>query len=173
MSGFCNLYAQNAKFKTDLLESLAEKIQFLPKLGQKNMSIEAGVLHNQPLYANINDKGTITHIGFRLFPDELKTESKDVLEFIERYFLELSLILDDNQRSRKMQDDKFIFLLGNYKGWDSLIDGADFRLSKVDDKYYEATWSKNGVDRLSVAFPIWCELLTGMPLNEIQKTLDR
>lgn len=173
MSGFCNLYAQNAKFKTDLLESLAEKIQFLPKLGQKNMSIEAGVLHNQPLYANINDKGTITHIGFRLFPDELKTESKDVLEFIERYFLELSLILDDNQRSRKMQDDKFIFLLGNYKGWDSLIDGADFRLSKVDDKYYEATWSKNGVDRLSVAFPIWCELLTGMPLNEIQKMLYR
>ena len=69
MSGFCNLYAQNAKFKTDLLESLAEKIQFLPKLGQKNMSIEAGVLHNQPLYANINDKGTITHIGFRLFPE--------------------------------------------------------------------------------------------------------
>ena len=29
------------------------------------------------------------------------------------------------------------------------------------------------MDRLSVAFPIWCELLTGMPLNEIQKTLYR
>lgn len=171
LSGFCNLSAQKAKFQTQLLESLAEKIQFSPKAGQKGLIVEAGVLHNQPLYADINDKGVVTHIGFRFFPDELKSDNKGILEFIERYFLELSFCSDNNQRKQKMQDDKFIFLLGNYPECFSLIEGADFKLSKIDDKYYEATWGKDGVNKLSVAFPIWCELLTGMPLNEIQKTL--
>lgn len=171
MSGFCNLFAQSAKFQTDLLESLARKIQFSPKAGQQDVIMEAGVLHNKPLYANINDKGVVTHIGFRFFPDELKSKNKDILEFIERYFLELSCCSDYNQRSQKMQDDKFVFLLGNYPGCFSLVEGTDFKLSKVDDRYYEATWSKDGTDKLSVAFPVSYELLTGMPLNEIQKTL--
>lgn len=171
VSGFCNLSAQSAKFQTGLLKSLAEKIQFSPKSGQKDVIVEAGVLHNKPLYASINDKGVVTHIGFRFFPDELKSKNKDVLEFIERYFLELSCCSDYNQRNQKMQDDKFIFLLGNYPECYSLVEGTDFKLSKVNDRYYEATWSKDGTDKLSVAFPIWCELLTGMPLNEIQKTL--
>lgn len=171
VSGFCNLSAQNVKFRTELLESLAEKIGFSPKAGQKGLIVEAGVLHNQPLYADINDKGVVTHIGFRFFPNELKPDNKGVLEFIERYFLELNFCSDNNQRNQKMQDDKFIFLLGNYPECFSLIEGADFKLSKIDYRYYEATWSKNGVNKLSVAFPIWCELLTGMPLNEIQKTL--
>lgn len=171
VSGFCNLSAQSAKFQTGLLKSLAEKIQFSPKSEQKDVIVEAGVLHNKPLYASINDKGVVTHIGFRFFPDELKSKDKDVLEFIERYFLELSCSSDYNQRNQKMQDDKFIFLLGNYPECFSLVEEADFKLSKVNDRYYEATWSKDGTDKLSIAFPIWCELLTGMPLNEIQKTL--
>ena len=171
MLEFCNLSAQDARFRTNLLESLAEKIQFSPRAELKNMIVEVGVLHNQSLYANIDNKGVVTHIGYRLFPDELKCKDKGVLEFIERYFLELSFCSDDYQRNQKMQDDKFIFLLGDYSRCFSLIQESDFKLSKVDDKYYEATWSKNGVDKLSVAFPIWCELLTGMPLNEIQKSL--
>lgn len=168
---FCNLPAQNAKFRTNLLESLAEKIQFSPKSGLKNVIVEVGVLHNQPLYANIDDKGIIAHIGYRFFPEELKLKNKGVLEFIERYFLELSLCSDNYQRNQKMQDDKFFFLCGNYPECFSLINNTDFKLSKVDKKYYEATWSKDGVDKLSIAFPIWCELLTGMPLTEIQRTL--
>ena len=171
LSGFCNLTAQNAKFQTDLLKSLAEKIQFSPKTGQRNVIVAAGVLYNKPLYANIDEKGVVTHIGFRFFPDEVKSRNKDILEFIERYFLELSCCSDDNQRNQKMQDDKFFFSLGNFPDCLSLAGETDFKLSKVNDKYYEATWSKDGTDKLSIAFPIWCELLAGMPLNEIQKTL--
>lgn len=171
MSGFCELFSQNAKFQTDLLESIARKIQFIPKSEQKNVIIEIGILNNNPLYAIINDKGVVSHIGFRFFSDELMSENRVALEFIERYFLELSLCNNDYNRNQKMQDDKFIFLLGNYHECFSLIKGADFKLSKVDDRYYKAIWSKNGEDNLTIAFPISYELLTGMPLNEIQKTL--
>ena len=84
MLEFCNLSAQVARFRTNLLESLAEKIQFSPRAELKNMIVEVGVLHNQSLYANIDNKGVVTHIGYRLFPDELKCKDKGVLELIER-----------------------------------------------------------------------------------------
>lgn len=110
-----------------------------------------------------------------LFKEEVKAESEYpyVYVFLERYFGQLESSSDFNQVSRILKDDKVVFLIGSPLDIDQLSDVLPFRLERVGDSYYIATWKDStGKDLISVSFPIGYELLLGVTKNELEQCLE-
>lgn len=107
-----------------------------------------------------------------LFTDELKTGDKGyVYTFIERYFGELKSIKSQIDLQNKLKDDKVLFVHGSVFEIDCLSSDWPFTLNCYDERYYEASWQKDGEELLTILFPISYELLLGIPKIEIEKTL--
>lgn len=72
---------------------------------------------------------------------------------------------------QKLIDDKVFFAEGSMADISQLSDSVPFSLNCINDRYYEAEWSRGGKPFLTVLFPISFELLLGMPKSEIEKLL--
>lgn len=107
-----------------------------------------------------------------LFRPELRDTGRPyVFDFIERYFDEISKMHNSHDLAQKLFDDKVFFAEGTVSDIHSLTDTTDFSLNCINNRYYEAVWSKDSLSFLTVLFPISFELLLGLPKNEIEKTL--
>ena len=115
--------------------------------------------------------GTIDHLGRQLFSDEVRIHSQmPVLDFLERYFLQLKYPPLTKTATMMVRDDEFHFLKGTLSTVDQLQLIDDFSYS-YDNNHYQATWSRKGRTLLSVYFPIEYELISGENKIEAENNL--
>ena len=117
------------------------------------------------------DGQTVDHIGLQLFSDELRTLSNSpILDFLERYFLQLRFPPTVKSASNMIRDDEFRFLSGTMATISDLRSTDDFSYS-YDNHRYVATWSRKGNTILSVSFPVEYELISGENKIEAEDNL--
>lgn len=115
---------------------------------------------NKPIVVRVTD-GTVSHIGIRLFSDEMRSlEKSPILDFLERYFLQLSYPPKSVTAANMVRDDQFRFLQGSLASVSTLQPTDGFSYS-FDQNQYVAVWTRNGAALLEVSFPVEYELISG------------
>ena len=109
--------------------------------------------------------------GLRLFSAEIRSaiphQQAIVLDFIERYFNDLSSV-KNTSIEQKMADDKVYFRKGKMKDLDKINDSMPFSIS-LQDRYYEASWSNEELPFITIVFPAQYDLIMGMSQEEAQR----
>lgn len=114
---------------------------------------------------------TIDHLGRQLFSDDVRTHGQTaVLDFLERYFLQLRYPPQTKTATMMTRDDEFHFLKGQLSTVDYLQPTDDFAYS-YDQSHYQATWSREGQKLLEVYFPVEYELISGENKIEAENNL--
>lgn len=105
--------------------------------------------------------GIVDHIGRWLFADEVRQQGRmPVLNFLERYFLQLKYPPQVKSAIMMVRDDEFHFLIGSLSTTDQLLLSDDFAYT-YDSNHYQVTWSRSGRKLLEVYFPVEYELISG------------
>lgn len=118
-----------------------------------------------------SNAGVIDHIGRQLFSDEIRQQVRmAVLDFLERYFLQLKYPPQEKTAAAMVRDDEFFFVTGSLATVESLrpTDGFTFN---YDRHHYEAKWNRDGRTILSVFFPVEYELISGENKIEAENNL--
>ncbi len=170
--GFSIVRAQQASFHSQLLAELGKDIGYVPDSTLYAGVYDAGSALGMPIIAEYDAHHNVTHLGFQLFPRDLKSKyASNVYDFVERYFLEMYCFKDKSMLKQKLRDDKVMFTVGSIADIKQICDTSALNISKVENKFYEVSWSNGGQTFLSLAFPIQYELLLGMPQVEISKSM--
>ncbi len=115
--------------------------------------------------------GVVDHLGCRLFSDELrKAVHSPVLNFLERYFLQLRFPPQAMTASTMMRDDDVHFLVGSMAVVSQLTPSDHFSFC-YDQRRCEATWSREGRTLLKVLFPMEHQLISGENKIEAENNL--
>ena len=115
--------------------------------------------------------GTVDHIGRQLFSDGVRSHGRmPVLNFLERYFLQLKYPPQVKTANMMARDDEFYFVKGSLSTVDKLLPTDNFSFSN-DRHHYEVSWSRNGKTLLLVYFPVEYELISGENKIEAENNL--
>ena len=115
---------------------------------------------NKPIVVRVSN-GMVSHIGIRLFSDEMRSlEKSPILDFLERYFLQLSYPPKSVSAANMVRDDQFRFLQGSLASVFDLQPSDGFSYS-FDQNLYVAVWTRNGSALLEVSFPVEYGLISG------------
>lgn len=131
---------------------------------------------NYPLNIIKNKAGKVSHIGFNLFAEKLKTDyPSPIYHFIERYLLELYLMEDATLMTRMLTEDK-VQIQGQRTIREQINrllttnkDNLSLSISQ-DDKNYTVSVTENQQTLLVMTFPVQYELLLGGNKKEIEAT---
>ena len=111
--------------------------------------------------------------GLKLFNPEMKEAAPKpqavVMDFIERYFQELSTLKQTSVET-KMADDKVYFRKGKPSDLTQVCDTMPFSIN-LFDRYYEVNWMKSEEPFITIVFPAQYDLLLGLRKDEALKTL--
>lgn len=117
-------------------------------------------------------RGMVDHIGRQLFSDEVRTHiTVPVLDFLERYFLQLKYPPQSKTARTMVRDDDFQFLTGSISATDEILPTDAFSFS-YDSHCYQASWGRNGSTFLSVRFPVEYELISGENKIEAENNIQ-
>lgn len=126
--------------------------------------------NNRPLVVIIKNNA-VSHIGWQLFSKEARESGNaPVLDFLERYFLQLNYPPKDMSARQMLSDDQFRFLKGSLSTVSDIQPTDAFGFS-YDKRKYVATWNRNGQPMLSVSFPVEYELISGENKIEAENNL--
>ena len=126
--------------------------------------------NNRPLVVIIKNNA-VSHIGWQLFSKEAREAGNaPVLDFLERYFLQLNYPPKDMSARQMLSDDQFRFLKGSLSTVSDIQPTDAFGFS-YDKRKYVATWNRNGQPMLSVSFPVEYELISGENKIEAENNL--
>lgn len=110
--------------------------------------------------------------GLKLFSPEVKDVAPKtqvvVMNFLERYFQELSTLRQTSVET-KMADDKVYFRKGKSSDLSHICDSIPFSINLID-RYYEVNWMKWGKPFVTIAFPAQYDLLLGQKKDEALRT---
>lgn len=121
-----------------------------------------------------NTYGDISHIGYKLFNDEiiqLHGESP-VFDFIERYMLELDMRLDGRSPLERMNIDQVVISKGNLQMLRSIDTNTEFSISELKRRMYQVAWTVKG-KKVEITFPADCQLLIGANAVELENMMKR
>jgi len=140
-------------------DSLAEGINMLNVRGRR-----VKVLLNERV---------VTFVGYDLFSDELKSLARTpILNFLERYFLQLDYPDADRPAANMMREDRFRFDVGRLATVAMLTEDDAFSYG-FENKRYVATWTREGEPLLAVSFPAEHELISGENKKEAELNVER
>lgn len=126
--------------------------------------------NNRPLVVIVKNNA-VSHIGWQLFSkDAREIGNVPVLDFLERYFLQLNYPPKDMSARQMLSDDQFSFVKGSLSTV-SEIQPTDAFGFNYDKRKYVATWTRNGQSILSVTFPVEYELISGENKIEAENNL--
>lgn len=165
---------QALRYHSDLIHRLCDEAGFPASPPDSTLAAVdtlVGEMYGMPVHARVDSSFVVRHIGFRLFhPQVTLLVDSRVCDFLERYFLELYLWKESPVQQR-IADDGVAFDAGFLYDIEKVTPDLPFTLDRQGDKFYVAQWMLNGGTLLSIRFPISFELLTGMPLVEIEQTV--
>lgn len=113
----------------------------------------------------------VSHIGLKLFDEEMRRLDKSpVLDFLERYFLQLSYSPVAMTKMRMVSDDQFRFLKGSLATVSEIRHTDSFSYS-LEHNTYTARWNRAGKNLLEVSFPAEYELISGENKREAEDNI--
>ena len=128
-------------------------------------------LNNHPIKLVLKN-GQVSFVGYSLFSDELKAiVHTPILDFLERYTLQLAYPKKDRPREKMLREDRFKIEKG------SLSDIVNIKIDDVfsyscENRRYVASWIRDGQVLLSVSFPAEHELISGENKIESEKNVE-
>lgn len=166
-------YGGGFNYQTETLRQLAGRIGFSESTATfRNGLAEARKVNGMTTILECGKEMTITHVGISLFPRQLKQGSGSqplLLRFLERYFLDVMTQTATSTENR-MADDKVYFTKGTQADVAGITPEMPFSIS-TNDKFYEASWQKNGKPFITVMFPKQAELIYGANFAELQRSV--
>ena len=115
---------------------------------------------------------TVNHIGLRLFNEDMrKMGDTPVMDFLERYFLQLKYPPKVTSAKNMIRDDQFQFVTGTLQTVGELKPTDLFSLN-YDKRLYTASWTREGQPLLVVTFPVEYELISGENKIEAENLLQ-
>ena len=118
----------------------------------------------------VDDNMTVRHVGLTLFTEEIKQMgNRPVLEFVERYFLQLYHPAPNSTAALMIQSDDITFLKGNWLDIKKVKTSTPFTLDYKSMKY-TISWKEKGVN-LSFSFPGKYQLIAGENLVQAEEHL--
>ena len=119
----------------------------------------------------------VEHIGYRIFPEYLRTEvvNRRLADFVERYWLSLTLPLERQKTVRQqLTEDRFIFLAGEIGTIDVLQKDTLIPFScDVESKSVTMTWGTAEKPICKISFPVDHELILGRRMPENDRRLPQ
>ena len=115
---------------------------------------------------------TVSHIGLRLFNEDMrKMGETSVMDFLERYFLQLKYPPKVTSAKNMIREDQFQFITGTLQTVGELKPTDVFSLN-YDKRLYTASWTREGQPLLVVSFPVEYELISGENKIEAENHLQ-
>ncbi len=143
-----------------------------------NLNVDAAVKHSgKTLRLRTNALGDISHIGYRLFNDEVVAAYPDsrVFDFVERYALELRLKTDT--RVNTVQDRLALDGVTVTQGSVDMIYGVTgetpLTVDYIPRRMYRFTWTFGSGRKLGIVFKADCHLITGTDAVGLEQRFSR
>ena len=143
-----------------------------------NLNVDAAVKHSgKTLRLRTNALGDISHIGYRLFNDEVVAAYPDsrVFDFVERYALELRLKTDT--RVKTVQDRLALDGVTVTQGSVDMIYGVTgetpLTVDYIPRRMYRFTWTFGNGRKLGIVFKADCHLITGTDAVGLEQRFSR
>lgn len=126
------------------------------------------------LRVRTNALGDVSHIGYKLFHNEIVAlyDNQALFDFLERYFLELDLRLDGKSTVQRMDVDRVVVKEGNLTLMARVKDTVPLSINYTPRRKYTVTWQVNGRP-LTLSFPTDCQLMLGSNAIELEKVFVR
>jgi len=116
--------------------------------------------------------GAIANIGYYLFNDDIYSSIGNtfVLDFLERYILELDLAIDGKSKVQRMSVDNVTIIEGDISLLHQINANSSFSINHLSKRMYKVTWQLNtGI--LTLSFPADCQLIFGADIIELEDNL--
>ena len=157
------------QYRTSELDRLTQALQLNPDSmveGKNDL-----VVNGRHIYAQI-DNGMLTSLGYCLFSnDQKRVMHTPILNFLERYFLQLDYPQKDRPRDRMLREDRFTFKKGSLALIATIKEDDAFSCG-CDNRQYWATWTRHGQEFISVSFPASHELISGENKVESERYVE-
>ena len=138
--------------------------------GVSEASLHPGPNNVRGCSVMVDDNMTVTHVGLTLFSEETKElGNRLVLEFVERYFLQLLHPAPNNSAALMLRSDGIIFSKGSFKDIRKIKPGTPFKLNYHLMRYTLSWKTKNAT--LSFSFPGKYQLISGDNLPQAEERL--
>ena len=162
-------------FNTKLHARIAQKVNIdIPD----NIGIEANndstwSFRGRTLRIRTNAFGEVSHIGYKLFDNSIVEAYKNtaLLNFVERYILELDLRLDGHTPADRMDIDKVVCGKGNIGMFRRVTPTTPFVIETVTRRMYRVKWFI-GNEELNLTIPADCQLLLGANAIELEDIFE-
>ena len=128
----------------------------------------------KPLRIRTNAFGDVCHIGYKLFHNELMAAygESPAFDFLERYLLELDLLLDGKTLQQRLDVDNVVITKGNINMLRMVNENCPFSIQYIKRRGYRVTWTVKGKP-VTVAFQADCQLIKGCNMIEMDSLLVR
>lgn len=163
-------------FHTALHARIATAVELeLPdSIGVEACIDSAGIYDGHVLRVRTNVLGDVSHIGYRLFANDMVAAhgASPVFDFIERYALELDLQLDGRMQTDRMCIDKVVCGSGDISMLAHITPAMPFSLEEIERRMYRVRWTLPS-GKLSLTIPADCQLLKGGNAVELEDIFER
>lgn len=129
----------------------------------------------RPLRVRTNAFGDVSHIGYCLFDECMYThyECKTVLDFAERYALELTLGKDEELRQRLRITDKVTCVEGSLSMLADISPRTPVTIDQRQLRMFRIQWTLDAKTILTLSFPADYQLISGVNAIELEKIFER
>lgn len=166
-----SVHAQS--YQSALLKRIAQLVNPVIRIDSTDSQgyCPAGRYRGHDLVAQCDSENNVLHLGLKLFKRQYDFGvNPSVLDFLERYYLELAVEKEAN-RNTKMTDDKVFFRKGKPADLLNITDTTAFSIT-TSERFYEVKWMDNsGLPLVELVFPVQYDLIYGMNQSEIQNLM--
>lgn len=161
------------QYRFQRLHDIAKALSVVPTASDQPYMVVDSVcsFNGKVVRMKTNVFGEVSHIGYRLFNNVLVDLQKDnvqVLDFVERYLLELDLMLDGRPPAERMKLDKVTLVSGSLDMLRNISASFSFTIEEIPRRMFRMTW-QIGQEEVCVAFPADCQLILGASIIELEK----
>ena len=148
----------------------AELMRLARVVGVREGLLVPGTNHVAGYTVVVDDDMTVCHVGMTLFPEDVKQlGNRQVLEFVERYFLQLYHPAPNCTAALMIHSDGVSFPKGSWQDIKKVKTTTPFTLD-YQLMRYTLSWKTNGTE-LSFSFPGKFQLITGENLLQAEEHL--
>lgn len=172
--GIGNMCCNAMDFQSDQLEEISNHISIEWPQGDSTFTVKYG---KRDIVVRVSD-GCVQHIGFRIFPEQLRSRviNQAIADFVERYWLRLTLPLKrEKSFEQQLTEDRFVFLTGNTASIDAIQGDTTLVVScSVTPELVTMAWGRiEGAPRCCITFPVNHELILGRRMPENDRRLPQ
>ena len=159
------------EYRSDMLETISKTIGIQVLDNDSIYHLKYG---KRGVVARVKD-GVLEHIGYDIFPENLRRKNVDrfVADFVERYWLSLCLPIN-RQKSicQQLKEDRFVFVRGSVESIDDIQKSHECGFSiNVTETTIDMTWDSQDKLLCHISFPVNHELLLGRKMLENDRRL--